>query len=86
MTLDGQTPEIAYPCHWEYRLVGRDADVMQTRAAAIMGDREHTLKRGHQSKKGTFISLHLKALVFSHDDRRALFDALRADSAFLHVL
>ncbi len=66
--------------------MGRSPEEMKSRAKAVLGDREHSLKEGNKSAKGTFISLHLKVLVFSHEDRHFFFEQLKADKAFIHVL
>ena len=81
-----QTPDITYPCHWEYRLVGRKQNEMEEAVRRLLPSRDYTLKPGNRSAKGTFISLHLSVLVFNHNDRRFLYDQLKNEPVFMHVL
>ena len=39
VTLDGK-PEITYPCRWQYRLIGRFAELMEAEAKAIVDELE----------------------------------------------
>lgn len=85
ITIEG-TPEIDYPCKWGYKLIGRDQEVMRGVVKKIVGEKEHTLKPSKTSSKGTFVSLHLEVLVFSHDERIFIYEELLASKGFLHIL
>lgn len=84
-TIEG-TPEIDYPCKWGYKLIGRDRAAMQETVKKIVGEKVHTLSPSKTSAKGTFVSLHLEVLVFSHDERTFIYEELRASKGFLHIL
>jgi putative lipoic acid-binding regulatory protein len=78
-------PEIAYPCPWTYKVIGRvEADVR--RAVKVMlsvcldrdsGDRAWELARSRTSGQGTYVSLNLSLTVNSEQERDALHAGLR---------
>ncbi|MGE4296362.1 MAG: DUF493 domain-containing protein, partial [Campylobacterales bacterium] len=73
-------------CKWGYKLIGRDKTAMSAVVEKIVGNKEYTLKPSKTSAKGTFISLHLEVLVFSHEERTFIYEELRASKGFLHIL
>ena len=84
-TIEGK-PQIDYPCEWEYRLIGRDAAAVAAAAMGAVGGAAHRLEPSHTSSKGTFVSIRLIINVANEEQRLAIFEALRTNSAILHIL
>ena len=81
-----QTPEIDYPCHWNYKLVGRDKFEMKKLVARTLGNREFSVKESKKSRTGKFVSLNVDVLVFNDDERRFFYDRFRTAEEVLHIL
>lgn len=84
-TIEGK-PEISYPCKWGYKMIGRDAELMRKVASDLIGKKLHTIKESNKSSKGTFVSLHLELVVDSEDERVYIYEELKKNSCFLHIL
>ncbi len=75
MDLENQSPEIAYPCFWDYCVIGQDHDFLTREISSVAGNRRFTLKDGHQ--KGVWHSLHLSLWVHNEEERNSAFVALK---------
>jgi len=79
-------PEIVYPCPWEYKIVGRNADSMRAAVAEVMAGREHTLTPSNTSRTGKYQSMQLATTVADQPERDAIFSALQNHGDILMVL
>jgi len=87
VTLDGK-PEITYPCRWQYRLIGRFAELMEAEAKAIVDEleRPHTLSEGNKSRTGKFVSMELSVEVRHEEERLLIYDRLTKSQVIMQVL
>lgn len=83
-TLEGR-PLIEYPTIWEYRVIGKDRDLLQARIAQVL-KKDFTLQEGRSSSKGKFVSLIAKVRVENQDQRDAIFQALKQSQEVIIVL
>ena len=73
---DDEKLRIAYPCPWEYKVVGRDQFLMRSAIGEILADLEYGLELSNTSRTGKFCSLLLTLVVESEEHRNAIFTAL----------
>lgn len=73
-TITGK-PDITYPCEWEYRIIGED-EMKVKEAVFEIAPRKYDLQEKNKSSKGRFVSLHLKIIVNSEEERNQIFSAL----------
>ncbi len=81
-----EKPEINYPCHWSYRVIGSDKVVLTTLLEDIMGNREYTLAESNKSSSGKYVSLNLSTVVASEQQRESLFEQIKSNEAVKMVL
>ena len=71
-----EQPEIAYPVHWTYKVIGSDEERLRAAIGSIVGDAEHAVSYSHTSAGGRYVSLTAEVLVESEDQRNHLFGQL----------
>ena len=81
-----ERPEITYPCSWNYRIVGPDADRIRSLVADVLVDRTYELKPSRESSKGNYVSLVLEVSVRDEKDRDEIFRAVMDDDAVKMVV
>jgi putative lipoic acid-binding regulatory protein len=81
-----QKLELAYPCNWTYKVIGREREVLEQAVRDVINERSHTLKHSNQSCSGKYLSMNLDLLVHNEDDRSFIFEALKAHQNITMVL
>ena len=76
-TFDGREPEIRYPTNWGYRIIGEDETALREAVASVLGELDHVLRAGNTSRGGRYRTLILELVVFSKEQRLAIFNGLR---------
>jgi hypothetical protein len=69
-------PQIAYPCPWQYKVIGADSSLMRAAIGEILADCEYTVEPAHTSRTGKYCSLLVTLVVASEEHRLAIFAAL----------
>ena len=62
-------PQIDYPMHWSYRVVGSDEGQIRAHVEHCLVNREHELTLARHSSAGRYVSLHLSVVVRNEADR-----------------
>jgi putative lipoic acid-binding regulatory protein len=70
-------PDIPYPCHWPYKIIGADAQGIDRTIRHILANKEFDLQYSHHSKRGTYTSFNLSVRVNDETERNAIYVALR---------
>lgn len=83
---ENQRPEIEYPCHWSYRIVGTSADSIRALVITVASESEHKLEPSNVSSGGKYVSFKLTLLVRDEAHRHEVFRTLAADDSVRHVL
>ena len=68
-------PKISYPCMWEYRIIGENAEKISEIVGEIM-QTPYRLESKNRSSKGRFVSMHLSTSVDSEEYRNEIFSLL----------
>lgn len=79
-------PEIAYPCHWFYKIIGTSADEMIIAVEEIVIGLEYEITPSNISSNEKYFSLNLKVLVPSEIMRDLIFQKLESHSSIKFVL
>lgn len=82
----GCTPEIAYPCPWQYKLIATSREEVVTAVAAIIKESAYILTDSHTSSGGRYVSMNLELIVHSEQERLSLYQQLVDISAVKIVL
>lgn len=69
-------PQIDYPTSWEYRIIGKDKEILKEVVKEIF-PKEYTLKDGQASSGGKFVSLVASTEVASEQERNEIFAKLK---------
>ena len=69
-------PEIAYPCLWQYRLIGEDEAAMRAALAACVAPERCALSPGNRSSGGRYLSLVADLIVSDEAERLELYRLL----------
>ncbi len=78
--------ELEYPCSWSYKLVGSEKEAIQKAIHDVIKDREHNLVHSNASKTGKYVSMNLDLVITNEDERKFIFDALKAHQNIKMVL
>lgn len=79
--------ELDYPCAWRYKIVGVDADTIETAILeVIVTGREYTLSASNVSRSGKYVSLNLDLLVHNEEERQFIYESLKAHGHVKMVL
>jgi uncharacterized protein len=76
-TFDGREPDIRYPTQWGYRIIGEDEQALREAVSSVLGELDHVLRPGNTSSGGRYRTLILELVVFSKEQRLAIFQGLR---------
>ena len=79
-------PEIDYPCRWEYRVIGEDAERLRLAVLAVVSAHEHAITPGNTSRNGRYVSLSVFVRVLDESQRLAIFESLSAQDAVKYLL
>jgi len=71
---DKDKPAINYPLSWEYKLILKDKDLLETIIKNVLSDKVHTIKPSKVSKKGKYASFNLIVIVSDEQERLSIFD------------
>lgn len=69
-------PEIAYPCLWQYKIIGTDRDSIIDAVMDILPNTDHLLSNSHTSSGGRYVSMKLELVVQSEEQRLSLYNQL----------
>jgi putative lipoic acid-binding regulatory protein len=86
LNLANKQVHIDYPCHWEYKIIVPAHVDVKGPLNDVLEGRTYSLTLSNNSKKGTYTSYSARVLVASHEERKALFSALKAHPSIKYVL
>ena len=72
MTDPTERPIVAYPCGWNYTVIGWSEDEVRAAVALVVGDLDHELKASHTSAAGKYVSFRLRVLVRDEAERNLI--------------
>ncbi|HFS85111.1 MAG TPA: DUF493 domain-containing protein [Epsilonproteobacteria bacterium] len=81
MILDDNTPQkpqIEYPTHWGFKLIGRDKEALLKCIREAMGEKEHLCSVGNTSKTGKFTTYNASCVVDTEEERNRIFKYFEA--------
>ena len=78
--------EIEYPCAWNYKVIGLDAEALQHAVAVVLGEQQYLLTHSRSSSGGKYQSMQLETVVENEDRRNGIFNALKNHAAVRMVL
>jgi len=81
-----QELKLNYPCTWEYKAILEASFDIKSIAKNLLEDREYSIKKSQNSKKGKYSSYTLSVLVHNDDDRKIIFDHLKQHESIKFVL
>jgi len=86
MNEDECKPEIAYPCRWVYKVIGRDLNLLHSAVAEVLSGRSYAVTPSRSSKRGAYHCLNVEITVKSESVRVGFYEKLRRHSAAIMVL
>ncbi len=81
-----QKLELEYPCKWQYKVIGQDAEAVQDAIREIVQDRECLVSHSSSSSKGKYHSFNVELVVHDEADRVKNYEAFRSHAAVKMVL
>jgi uncharacterized protein len=70
---NNQKPEITYPCEWTIKIIGSDEKAMHDAADSIIKDRSYVISCSNTSRTGKYISLKIKLILLSDEEKQAYY-------------
>jgi len=80
MILDKNTqekPEINYPTYWDFTIIGRDKNKIESAIKEVFGNRKHSCTFSKVSKNGKFTSYKATCHVKSQKERDELYQKFK---------
>lgn len=84
-TLEGK-PEINYPCTWQYKVIGRDHDLVKEAIEEICAPVPVAITYSHSSSSGKYHSYNAEIEVQDEEARLAIYRALHNHQAIQIVI
>jgi hypothetical protein len=81
-----QKIELAYPCPWVYKIIGREQEELRAAIAEVVQARECLVSLSNSSSGGKYLCLDVELVVCSAEDREAQYLAFKGHSAVIMVL
>lgn len=81
-----QKVELAYPCPWVYKIIGRDQEELRAAIVEVVQARECLVSQSNSSSGGKYLCLDVELVVVSAEDREAQHLAFKGHPAVLLVL
>ena len=82
----GCSPEIDYPCQWQFRIIGEDRAAMHQAISTCVSTSVYTICDANVSSGGRFLSLSLEVTVNDDAERLHIYQHLAGDPAIRMVL
>jgi len=79
-------PQIAYPCRWQYTVVGEDERALRQILLLACAPREVAVNFSHRSSSGRYISLKAEVTVASKEERDSIFRLIQDSEEVRFVL
>ncbi|HBI15118.1 MAG TPA: DUF493 domain-containing protein [Desulfobulbaceae bacterium] len=79
-------PKIAYPCRWQYRIIGESRAEIRRVAERYVRERPLVLAAANVSSGGRYVSMNLEVTVLGDEERLELYRLLAGDPAVRVVL
>jgi putative lipoic acid-binding regulatory protein len=83
---NGCKPEIAYPCRWVYKVVGKDYELVRLAVLEVIQVRTCEISYSRSSSAGKYQSLSVEVEVESEEQRNSFYVALKEHPAVKIVL
>jgi len=81
-----QKVELAYPCPWVYKIIGREQEELRAAIVEVVQARECLVSLSNSSSGGKYLCLDVELVVVSAEDREAQHLAFKGHPAVLLVL
>ena len=79
------SPQIDYPCPWDYQIIGEDEQRLRG-AVAVVCDDKYVLTLSHRSKHMRYTSMQLTIEVRDEKHRHKVFEDLKHHDDIIYVL
>lgn len=81
-----QKVELAYPCPWVYKIIGKEQEELRAAIAEVVQARECLVSLANSSSGGKYLCLEVELVVASTEDREAQYLAFKGHPAVVLVL
>lgn len=78
--------KLNYPCSWEYKVILESHHNIKQILKGIFNTKEYVLKKSQDSKQGKYQSYTISTIVYSDEERKALFEELKKHKSIKFVL
>jgi uncharacterized protein len=79
-------PNVDYPCHWIYKVIGMDRKHVLHAIEEVMEQRPCEIRYSRSSAGGKYHSFSLEMTLFSDDQRLSIYESLMKHPAIRIVL
>ncbi len=84
--LNNQKIEITYPCEWEIKIIGSDEKIMRNVTDCILEERSYTVLRSNASRTGKYLTLKIKLVLQSAEEKQDIYAKFTSDKEIKFVL
>ena len=84
--LNNQKVEITYPREWEIKIIGSDEKTMRDSTDCILKERSYTVLRSNTSRTGKYLTLKIKLILQSAEEKQDIYAKYSSDKEIKFVL
>lgn len=81
-----QKAEIDYPCIWQYKVIGKDSELLEKAIIEICSPVPVAIRYSHSSSGGKYHSFNAEIEVQDEEARLSIYRALHSHPAVTYVL
>ena len=81
-----QNATIEYPTEWTYKIIAQSESEILDAIAITLGEKARIVVPSKQSAGGRFLSMELKTIVNSHEERESIFHRIFKEKGIKLVL
>ncbi len=79
-------PEIDYPCQWQYKVIGKDPELIKAAIFSSCAPTPVRISHSHSSSRGSYLSFNAEIIVENEAMRLSIYQSLCNHPAIKLVL
>lgn len=84
--INEQDAQMVYPGPWLFKVIGNDKEAVIQAVADVVQEEQYWVEHSQDSRGGKYCAYNVKVIVYSIENRNAIFESLRKHEDIIMVL
>jgi putative lipoic acid-binding regulatory protein len=84
--INEQNPVFVYPGPWLFKVIGTDGETVVQAVADVVRKEQYWIEHSQDSREGKYCAYNVKVIVYSVENRNAIFESLKQHEDIIMVL